>query len=88
MFTSALPDLRAVVGAVGAGQGDKTYVVYEDERVHVRRDRTRRCRSLAAHLTADLGIGRGDRVALAMRNYPEWVIGHWATSPSAPPSSA
>jgi long-chain acyl-CoA synthetase len=25
------------------------------------------------------GVGSGDRVALAMRNYPEWVVGYWAT---------
>ena len=23
--------------------------------------------------------GSGDRVAIAMRNYPEWVISYWAT---------
>ncbi len=26
-----------------------------------------------------MASGPGDRVALAMRNYPEWVIGYWAT---------
>ena len=35
-------------------------------------------RSLA-RLADTYGVGRGDRVALAMRNYPEWVIGYWAT---------
>ena len=34
--------------------------------------------ALAAHLVAR-GIGRGDRVAIAMRNYPEWVLSYWAT---------
>ena len=29
----------------------------------------------AAALVREYGIGKGDRVAIAMRNYPEWVIG-------------
>ncbi len=24
------------------------------------------------------GVGPGDRVAVAMRNYPEWVLSYWA----------
>lgn len=28
----------------------------------------------AASLIADHGVGRGDRVAIAMRNYPEWAL--------------
>jgi long-chain acyl-CoA synthetase len=35
-------------------------------------------RSLAAWLQAQ-GIQQGDRVAVGMRNYPEWVIAYWAT---------
>ena len=34
---------------------------------------------LAAHLADEHGIGKGDRVAIGMRNYPEWVISFWAT---------
>jgi acyl-CoA synthetase (AMP-forming)/AMP-acid ligase II len=60
-----------------AAHGDKDYLVYEDERytyaqvhAHVR---------VLAHYLVSQGVGPGDRVALAMRNYPEWVIGYWAT---------
>ena len=35
-------------------------------------------RRLAAYLVGK-GVGRHSRVALAMRNYPEWVVGYWAT---------
>ena len=39
---------------------------------------TPRSRALAHHLRDVHGVGSGDRVALAMRNYPEWVVGYWA----------
>ena len=26
---------------------------------------------------ASQGIGSGDRVAIAMRNYPEWIVAYW-----------
>ncbi|MEY3267165.1 MAG: hypothetical protein RJA15_1611, partial [Actinomycetota bacterium] len=60
-----------------AAHGDKDYLVYEDERytytqVHAQ------VRVLAHYLVSQ-GVGPGDRVALAMRNYPEWVVGYWAT---------
>ena len=32
-------------------------------------------RALAHHLRDVHGVERGDRVAIAMRNYPEWVVG-------------
>ena len=52
--------------------GDKPYVVYEDERLHLRRDR--RPGALARPPPRRRPRRRrGDRVALAMRNYPEWV---------------
>ena len=36
-------------------------------------------RALAHHLRDVHGVERGDRVAIAMRNYPEWVVAYWAT---------
>jgi len=54
--------------------GDKDFLVYEGERftfaqVFASAD------ALANALKDDFGIGVGDRVAIAMRNYPEWIIG-------------
>lgn len=60
-----------------AGHGDKDYLVYEDERYSYA-DVHAQVRKLAAHLVAN-GVTRGERVAIAMRNYPEWVVGYWAT---------
>ncbi len=55
---------------------DREYLIYGDERMtygeaHVR------VNSIAAWLTAQ-GVARGDRVAIAMRNYPEWILAYWA----------
>jgi long-chain acyl-CoA synthetase len=36
-------------------------------------------RALAHLLRETHGVREGDRVAIAMRNYPEWVISYWAT---------
>ena len=46
--------------------------------VLLRRDRTPSVRALAHLLRETHGVGEGDRVAIAMRNYPEWVVGYWA----------
>ena len=76
VFDSAPPTMRAIWD-VHAFFGDRTYVVYEDEH-HTYAEIGAQVRSLAHHLRDVHGVGHGDRVALAMRNYPEWVVGYWA----------
>src|SRR6476469_6628739 len=76
VFDSAPPHMRAIWETT-ALFGDRTYVVYEDERYSYA-EVNALVRSLAHHLRDAHGVGRGDRVALAMRNHPEWVIGYWA----------
>lgn len=56
---------------------DREYLVYEDERLTYGQMETEVAR-IAGALRTELGIRRQDRVAIAMRNYPEWVIAHWA----------
>ena len=75
-FAAAPPNMR-VLWEMTAGHGDKDYLVYEDERYSYA-DVHAQVRKLAAHLVAN-GVTRGERVAIAMRNYPEWVVGYWAT---------
>lgn len=60
-----------------AAHGDAEYLVYNDERWTYREahDLVNR---VASWLTAN-DIGRHDRVAIAMRNYPEWLLAYWAT---------
>jgi len=75
-FAAAPPNMRSL-WELAALHGDKEYLIYEDERytyaeVHAQ------ARKLAQHLVAH-GVTRHSRVAIAMRNYPEWVVGYWAT---------
>ncbi|MFG1970162.1 class I adenylate-forming enzyme family protein [Nonomuraea fuscirosea] len=53
--------------------GEKVFLVYEDEHITFE-DHFRRAATLAGRLVEEYGVGKGDRVAVAMRNYPEWVI--------------
>jgi long-chain acyl-CoA synthetase len=77
VFGSAPPTMRSV-WELAALHGDKTYVVYEDERYSYA-EIGATTRSLAHYLREACAVERGDRVAIAMRNYPEWVVAYWAT---------
>ncbi len=59
------------------GYGDRTFLVFEDERLTFQ-EHYQRVASLASALQG-MGVGKGDRVVIAMRNYPDWVITFWAT---------
>ncbi|MCY3642206.1 MAG: class I adenylate-forming enzyme family protein [Acidimicrobiaceae bacterium] len=76
VYDNAIPDMRAV-WAMSAAHGDKDYLVYGGERYSYA-DAHARVRALAHHLRAAYGAGPGTRVAISMRNYPEWVLSHWA----------
>ena len=55
--------------------GENDFVVYEDERISYARHHT--LAATAARRLQELGVSKGDRVAIAMRNLPEWIIGFW-----------
>ena len=76
VYDRAIPDMRAV-WAMTAQHGDRDYLVYGDERYSYAEAHAR-VRALAHHLRTEHGAGPGTRVAVAMRNYPEWVLSHWA----------
>ena len=59
--------------------GDRVYLVYEDERLDYA-ETFARVAALAQRLVDRLGVHKGDRVAIAMRNYPEWPIAFWAAT--------
>ena len=57
----------------GARGADSTFIVYEDERWTF--DKTmRHVDALASALVTTFGIKKGDRVGIAMRNLPEWIV--------------
>ena len=56
--------------------GAREFLVYEDERWSYE-EHFRRVTALA-HLLTERGVRRGDRLAIGMRNYPEWVMSFWA----------
>ena len=78
VFTNAPPSLRAV-WELSAAHGDAPYVVFEEDR-WTDADAHRAVGRLARYLAGDLGVAKGDRVAIAMRNYPEWAVTLWAAT--------
>jgi long-chain acyl-CoA synthetase len=58
---------------------DLEFVVYEGRRFSYA-DFFRQVDAMAAALQLDLGVVKGDRVAIAMRNNPEWIIAYAAAT--------
>lgn len=78
VWKSAQPTLRHVLER-SRRYADRTFIVYEDERSTFD-DHYLRAAAFATHLHDDLGVARGDRVAIAMRNFPEWSVAFWAAT--------
>ncbi|MGD0191426.1 MAG: class I adenylate-forming enzyme family protein, partial [Rhizomicrobium sp.] len=55
---------------------ERTYLVYRDERITYA-DAHRQSAAIASWLL-ERGVKPGERVAIAMRNYPEWMLVYWA----------
>ncbi|MCC7267415.1 MAG: acyl--CoA ligase, partial [Caulobacteraceae bacterium] len=77
VYKNAPPSLRAVVEA-GRAHGEKIFLVYEDERVSFEAFH-RAVAALAIDLAAQ-GVVKGDRVAVIMRNVPEWPVAFYAAA--------
>ena len=71
VWKNAPPSLRDVL-LLGRTHGEKVFLVYEDERVTY--DAFFRAASAFAHELQAQGIKKGDRVAIIMRNLPEWPV--------------
>lgn len=69
------PSLPWLLTAARA-HGERVVTIYENERVTYEAN-FRATAALAAHL-AGAGVGKGDRVAIAMRNLSEWVAAFFA----------
>ncbi|RYE02433.1 MAG: long-chain fatty acid--CoA ligase [Sphingomonadales bacterium] len=69
VWKHAPPTLRILAQMVRA-YGDHDFTVYADERVSY--EANYRATSHIAHKLVAMGVKKGDRIALAMRNLPEW----------------
>ncbi|OKO84369.1 class I adenylate-forming enzyme family protein [Bradyrhizobium sp. AS23.2] len=77
-YKRAHRDLRSIFEASKAW-GERTFIVFENERLSFR-EHYRAASALAWRLADDYGVKKGDRVAIAMRNFPEWPIAFWAAT--------
>ena len=75
-YKNAPPQVRQLWLATKA-EDDEEFIVYEDERITYGQAR-QRVLEVANGLINDFGVQPGDSVGLALRNYPEWVLGWWA----------
>jgi long-chain acyl-CoA synthetase len=65
--------------AMGAAHGDLVHLVHDHERLSFA-DVRAQAYALAEQLRTTFGVREGDRVAIAMRNLPEFVIGFWGAA--------
>jgi long-chain acyl-CoA synthetase len=77
VFKNSPPSIRAL-WQLTAIHGGATYLVYEDRR-YTYAQTHEIVNAFAAHL-ASIGVKKGDRVAIAMRNLPEFPMAFWAAS--------
>lgn len=75
-WKNAPPSLRAVVEMTKA-HGSNDYIVYGDERLTYA-EHYKKVAALSQVLVNEFGVKKGDRVALAMRNFPEWPVVFWS----------
>jgi steroid-24-oyl-CoA synthetase len=73
------PATLADILQISRGHGDKVFLVYEDEQMTFA-EHFRQAAHLAHILRDRFGVREGDRVAIAMRNYPEWSVAFWAAA--------
>ncbi|WP_347256698.1 class I adenylate-forming enzyme family protein [Actinomadura sp. RB99] len=72
VWKNAPTTLREIL-ELSRGHGDAPFLVYEDDRLSFA-EHHRRAAAFGRLLVAEHGIAKGDRVAIGMRNYPEWSV--------------
>ena len=73
------PDTLGDILTVSRAHGDNSFLVHEDETMTFA-EHFRAAAHLAHVLRDRFGVNKGDRVAIAMRNFPEWSVGFWAAA--------
>ncbi len=74
IWKNAPHDLRRVLDA-SLAHAERDFLVYEDHRLTF--DQHYRAAATFAHRLAERGVVPGDRVVIAARNLPEWVVAFW-----------
>ena len=77
VYAGAPPTVPAILRMADAEFPNRDYLVYQDERVTFRA-LMRAVQHLAAAMRDTYGIKKGDRVAIIMRNYPQWPVAFYA----------
>lgn len=77
VWKNALPNLAALARH-GGTHGERLFIIYGDERITY--DAWSRATALLANEFYKRGIRKGDRIALAMRNLPEWPVVFFAAT--------
>ncbi|MBX3479017.1 MAG: acyl--CoA ligase [Caulobacter sp.] len=73
-FKNAPPSVREVWLST-LPFADRDYLVYQDERITY--GEAHRITASVANWLMAQGVEPGDRIAIAMRNYPEWMLVYW-----------
>lgn len=76
-WKNGIHNLRSLAD-LGRSHGDHDFTVYEDERVSY--EGWYRATAAFAKYLLEAGVQKGDRVALAMRNLPEWPVMYFAAT--------
>ena len=74
-YKHAPASLREIWQGTAAYQ-DREYLVFQDERYTY--TQAHEVTASIANWLSIQGVQPGDRVAIAMRNYPEWMLAYWA----------
>lgn len=76
-YKNAPPTVHSILMLAAAAYPDRDYIVFQDERVTYTA-MLRAVEHFAAALRDTYGITKGDRVAVIMRNYPQWPVAFYA----------
>ena len=79
IFTKLPPTLRDLFAMIGERPADGVALVYEDER-WTNAEVLQSIAEIATVLVERYGVQKGDRVAIDMRNYPEWITAFGAAT--------
>ena len=79
IFVNLPPTLRALFDMIRERPADDVFIVFEDER-WTNAEVLASIDQIATVLVERYGVAKGDRVAIDMRNFPEWITAFGAAT--------